>query len=269
MDLSRKLRVEPVEKVRLARHDPGATPGYKSKQSAQKPLERNLGRLRELQYLMYAENKNALLVVLQGVDASGKDGTIRHVMSGLNPQGVSVTPFKEPSAEELDHDYLWRIHRSVPPRGDIGIFNRSHYEDLLVVRVHELVDKSVWSKRFDQINAFEKTLVENGVCILKFFLHISSDEQKERIQERIDDPDRRWKLSPADFSERKFFGAYQEAYEDVLARCSTPWAPWFIVPANHKWYRNLAVSQIIVDTLDGLKMKFPPPMIDLKKYALD
>jgi PPK2 family polyphosphate:nucleotide phosphotransferase len=268
MDLTSKLRIEPGDKVRLAGHDPGATPGYRSKRSAQRTLERNLERLRELQYLMYAENKHALLVVLQGVDAAGKDGTIRHVMSGLNPQGVNVMPFKTPSAEEIDHDYLWRIHRAVPPRGDIGIFNRSHYEDILIVRVHGLVERSVWSRRFDQINAFEKLLVENGVGVLKFFLHISSDEQKDRIQERIDDPTRRWKLSPADFTERRFFGAYQDAYEDVLSRCSTPWAPWYIIPANHKWYRNLAVSQVIVDTLASLKMKFPPATIDLKKYKL-
>ena len=269
MDLSRKLRIEPGRKIRLAQFDPDATPGYRSKESAQKPLERNLARLRELQYLMYAENKYALLVVLQGMDAAGKDGTIRHVMSGLNPQGVSVTPFKAPSAEELDHDYLWRIHRNVPPRGDIGIFNRSHYEDVLVVRVHRLADRDVWSKRFDQINAFEKMLVENNILILKFFLHIGSDEQKKRIQERIDDPNRRWKLSPADFTERKHFGDYQSAYEDVLSKCSTPWAPWFLIPANRKWYRNLAVAEIIVDTLVALKMRFPPATIDLKKYRLE
>src|SRR5262245_54093322 len=269
MDLSRKLKVEPGTKVRLSRIDPDATAGFKSKAAAMKILERSLGRLRELQYLMYAENKNALLVVLQGMDAAGKDGTIRHVMSGLNPQGVSVTPFKTPSAEELDHDYLWRIHRNVPARGDIGIFNRSHYEDLLIVRVHALVARSVWSRRYDQINAFEKILVENGVRVLKFFLHISRDEQKRRIQERIDDPKRRWKLASSDFTERKFFDAYQEAYEDVLSRCSTSWAPWYVVPANRKWYRNLAVSQIIVDTLDGLKMEFPAPTIDLRKYKLE
>jgi len=269
MDMSGKLRIEPGTKVSLSRHDPDATPGAKSKESVQAILARNLATLRELQYLMYAENKNALLVVLQGMDASGKDGTIRHVMSGLNPQGVSVTPFKAPSAEELDHDYLWRIHRRVPPRGDIGIFNRSHYEDLLIVRVHRLVDRSDWSRRYDQINAFEKMLVENGITILKFFLHISSEEQKERIQERIDDPDRRWKLSESDFTERKFFDDYQKAYEDVLTRCSTLWAPWYIVPANRKWYRNFAVSEIIEETLKGLKMKFPRPQIDLKKFRLE
>src|SRR5215813_11561628 len=172
MDLRRKLRIEPGKKIKLSRYDPEATPGFKDKESSLQDLQRNLERLRELQYLMYAENKNALLVVLQGMDAAGKDGTIRNVMSGLNPQGVTVTPFKVPSAEELDHDYLWRIHKNVPPRGDIGIFNRSHYEDLLVVRVHRLVDKSDWSRRYDQINAFEKTLVENDVRVLKFFLHI-------------------------------------------------------------------------------------------------
>src|SRR5262245_10132611 len=269
MDMCGKLRIEPGTKVSLSRHDADATPGARSKQSVQPILARNLETLRELQYLMYAENKHALLVVLQGMDASGKDGTIRHVMSGLNPQGVNVTPFKSPSAEELDHDYLWRIHHRVPARGDIGIFNRSHYEDLLIVRVHRLVDRSDWSRRYDQINAFEKMLVENGVTILKFFLHISSEEQKERIQERIDDPKRRWKLSEPDFTERKFFDDYQKAYEDVLTRCSTPWAPWYLVPANRKWYRNFAVSEIIEETLKGLEMKFPRPQVDLKKLRLE
>ena len=268
MNLSRKLMIEPGSRLRLSRCDPGDTPGFNSKASAARVLEKNLARLAELQYLLYAQNRHALLIVLQGPDASGKDGTIRHVMSGLNPQGVVVTPFKVPSAEELDHDFLWRVHQKVPPRGDIGIFNRSHYEDVLVVRVHELAPREVWSRRYEQINAFEKMLVENDVRILKFFLHIGKDEQKKRIQERIDDPTRNWKLSASDFEERKYFDDYRKAYEDVLSHCSTPTAPWYLVPSNHKWFRNLAVSQIIVEALEELHMKFPPPQIDLSKFRL-
>ena len=268
MNLSRKLMIEPGSRLRLSRCDPGDTPAFNSKASAARVLEKNLARLAELQYLLYAQNRHALLIVLQGPDASGKDGTIRHVMSGLNPQGVVVTPFKVPSAEELDHDFLWRVHQKVPPRGDIGIFNRSHYEDVLVVRVHELAPREVWSRRYEQINAFEKMLVENDVRILKFFLHIGKDEQKKRIQERIDDPTRNWKLSASDFEERKYFDDYRKAYEDVLSHCSTPTAPWYLVPSNHKWFRNLAVSQIIVEALEELHMKFPPPQIDLSKFRL-
>ncbi len=207
-------------------------------------------------------------MVLQAVDAGGKDGTIRHVMSGLNPQGCRVTPFKVPSTEEREHDFLWRIHRAVPPRGEIGIFNRSHYEDLLVARVHHLVPKSVWEQRFDQINAFEKMLAGNDVLILKFFLQISKAEQLRRLQERISDPRKQWKLSEQDFSERAYWDRYMEAYEDLLRRCSTPWAPWFIIPADRKWYRNLAVSQIIADSLGALRMVFPKPTVDLTKLTL-
>jgi PPK2 family polyphosphate:nucleotide phosphotransferase len=203
------------------------------------------------------------------MDAGGKDGTIRHVMSGLNPQGCRVSSFKVPTEEELAHDYLWRIHRAVPGKGEIGIFNRSHYGDVLVVRVHNLVPKRVWSKRYDQINAFENILAENGVTIVKFFLHISKDEQKQRLQERLDDSSKHWKVSAADFEERKYWDDYTEAYEDVLSRCSTPWAPWYVIPANRKWFRNLAVAGILVSTLEDMDMRFPKSKLDLSKFSLD
>ncbi len=202
------------------------------------------------------------------MDTGGKDGTIRHVMSRLNPSGCRVKAFKVPTAEELEHDFLWRVHQAVPPRGDFGIFNRSHYEDVIVVRVHGLKPRSVWEARYDQINAFERHLVENDVTILKFFLHISKDEQKKRIEQRIKDPTKRWKLAPSDFEERKFWNDYQRAYEDALNRCSTKWAPWFIIPADKKWYRNLAVSQIMVEALESMKMKFPKPTFDPSKLKL-
>ena len=222
-------------------------------------------KLDKLQYLLYADHKHALLMVFQGLDAAGKDGTIRHVMSGVNPQGCSVTSFKAPSPEEAAHDYLWRVHHAVPAFGDIGIFNRSHYEDVLIVRVHNLVPKEVWSERYEQINQFEEYLADNNVKILKFFLHISKEEQKKRFMERMDDPDKRWKISEADFNERKFWDDYTKAYEDALERCSTKVAPWFVIPANKKWFRDLAVSHIIVETLEEMKLKFPAPTIDLKK----
>jgi PPK2 family polyphosphate:nucleotide phosphotransferase len=217
---------------------------------------------------MYAEDKRALLIVLQAMDAGGKDGTIRHVMSGLNPQGCTVTSFKKPSEEELDHDYLWRIHHAVPRKGDFGIFNRSHYEDVLVVRVHELVPKSEWSKRYDQINAFEKLLAENHVHVVKFFLHISKEEQLERLQARLEDPTKLWKFQEADAKERQYWDDYMEAFEEALVRCNTPHAPWYVIPANKKWYRNGAVSEILVETLSELDMSFPRPTVDPRRIRL-
>ncbi len=268
MKLSERLLVKPGQRVALSDHDPDDTPGHQRKRDVAPLLEESTARLAELQYLLYAENKRALLIVLQGVDTSGKDGTIRHVMSGLNPQGCRVKSFKVPTSEELDHDFLWRVHPAVPPKGEVGIFNRSHYEEVIVVRVHGLRPRSVWEKRYEQINAFERYLAENDVTILKFFLHISKEEQRKRIQARIDDPKKRWKLSPVDFEERKYWNEYQGAYEDALSRCSTPEAPWFIVPANKKWFRNLAVSNIIGETLDSMRMKFPKPAFDLSRYKL-
>ena len=265
MSLSAILRLKPGHKAKLHHRSPNAAPGIRSKAAAETALAKNMARLAELQYLLYAENKHAVLIVFQAMDAGGKDGTIRHVMSSLNPQGTSVTPFKVPTAEEAKHDFLWRIHKATPRVGEFAIFNRSHYEDVLVVRVHNLVPKAVWSDRYEQINTFEKLLAESHVKIFKFFLHISKDEQKKRFQQRLDDPDRQWKISEADFDERKFWDEYTGAYEDALTRCSTPHAPWYIIPANKKWFRNLAVSHIIAEALEGMRMKFPPPSIDVKK----
>ena len=264
-NFSKELMVKPGKKVKLADYDPENTLGWDKGHKMKASLAKSLARLDKLQYLLYAEHKRALLIVLQGRDAAGKDGTIRHVMSGVNPQGCTVASFKKPTPDEMSHDYLWRIHRAVPEYGDIGIFNRSVYEDVLVVRVHNLVPKDVWSRRYDQINEFEELLHANRIKIVKFFLHISKDEQKKRFQQRIDDPDRRWKISQADFDERKFWDDYTAAYQDVLAKCSTDHAPWFIIPANKKWFRNLAVSHIIAETLESMDMKFPPPTIDVKK----
>jgi len=268
MKFTNRLVVTPGTKVKLSKYDPEETLGWDKGHKMKASLEKTIERIDEAQYLLYAEHKHALLIVLQGMDASGKDGVIRHVMRGLNPQGCVVTPFKKPSIEEASHDYLWRIHKAVPPAGDIGIFNRSHYEDVLVVRVHDLVKKEVWSKRYDQINGFEQMLRENHVRTLKFFLHISKDEQKRRFQERIDDKKRRWKISEADFAERKFWDEYTSAYEDALTRCSTAAAPWFVIPANKKWFRNLAVSHIIAETLEDMKMKFPTATVDVSKIKL-
>jgi PPK2 family polyphosphate:nucleotide phosphotransferase len=264
-NFTKELIVTPGKKVKLSKSDPDETLGWEKSQATKVSLAKALERLDGLQYLLYAERKRSLLIVLQGLDAGGKDGTIRSVMSGVNPQGCRVTSFKTPSAEEAAHDYLWRAHIAVPEYGDIGIFNRSHYEDVLVVRVHELVPKEVWSKRYDQINHFEKILTQNNVKILKFFLHISKDEQKKRLMERIDEPNKRWKISEADFNERKFWDDYTKAYEDALERCSTDEAPWYIVPSNKKWFRNLAVSHIIVETLQNMHMEFPKPTVDVKK----
>jgi PPK2 family polyphosphate:nucleotide phosphotransferase len=254
--LADELVVTPGKKVRLDRIDPNDTHGI-DKAAAEKRFNKDCADLLELQTVLYAEARRSVLVVLQGIDASGKDGTIRHVMSGLNPQGVTVTSFKAPDGEEKRHDYLWRVHRAVPEWGKIGIFNRSHYEDVLVVRVHDLVPKAVWSKRFEQINDFERMLTESGVRILKFFLWIGKDEQKKRFEARLDDPTKNWKFSADDTKERKFWDEYIVAYEDMLAKCSTEAAPWYVVPANHKWFRNLAVAQILRDEMRGMKLAYP------------
>lgn len=267
-NFSEEMIATPGKKVKLGKWDPEDTLGWEKNREAKANLEKMIEKLDGLQYLLYAEHKHALLIVLQGLDAAGKDGTIRHVMSGVNPQGCRVTSFKKPTSEELAHDFLWRVHKAVPPIGDIGIFNRSHYEDVLVVRVHDLVPKDVWSRRYDEINEFERTLDENNVKILKFFLHISKGEQKSRFQQRIDDKDRRWKISEADFAERKYWDDYTKAYEAALTNCSTKRAPWYIIPSNKKWFRNLAVSHIIAETLEGLHMKFPAPTVDVSKIKL-
>jgi PPK2 family polyphosphate:nucleotide phosphotransferase len=263
-----KLLVPPGKKVKVEHIDPDDTHGVHKAQAAA-ILAKNLKRLSVLQYLLYAEGRRAVLVVLQGIDAGGKDGTIRHVMSGLNPQGVRVTPFKVPEGAEKRHDYLWRIHNALPEYGQIGIFNRSHYEDVLVVRVHGLVPKSVWSKRYKQINDFESMLTENGVRIVKCLLYISREEQAKRFRLRLEDRRKNWKFSAADLKEREYWDAYIEAYNEALAKCSTKEAPWYVIPANHKWFRNLAVSQILVETLESMKLQYPKPSADLSKIQFE
>ena len=261
--------VKPKQNIKLKDIDPDDTGKFKQKQEAKELLEQNIERMAELQNILYAEGKHALLIVLQALDAGGKDGTIRSIMSGVNPQGVRVTSFKRPTEEELAHDFLWRIHKAVPRRGMIGIFNRSHYEDVLVVRVHDLVSKSVWQKRYQHINNFERLLADNSVTILKFYLHISKEEQKERLQARLDTPHKRWKFDPRDLDERKLWADYMEAFEAALSKCSTAYAPWHIVPANKKWYRNLIISEKIVETLEGLKLKYPEPPAGLDGIVIE
>lgn len=261
------LRVTPGSKVKLSKYDPNDDLSW-DRESAEPRLQKNRDEMAELHDLLYAADKYGLLVVLQGMDTCGKDGTVRHVLTGLNPQGCKVTSFKVPSTTEADHDYLWRVHEAVPARGEIGVFNRSHYEEVLVTRVIGTVSAELAEKRFRQINAFERHLVENDIKILKFFLHISRDEQRERLRARIDDPRKNWKFSEMDLEVRSQWDAYQKAYGDLLGACSTADAPWYIVPANRKWVRNLVVSELIVETLRGLKMKWPKPKIDLSKIAV-
>ena len=268
MKLSERFKVKPGSNVRLARWDPDDTAGFPDRQSVETKTQKNLKRLSELEYLLYAENKRSILIVLQAMDAGGKDGAIRHITSSLNPQSCKVIPFKTPCEHELAHDFLWRIHQEAPRKGEIRIFNRSQYEDVLIVRVHNLVPKSVWSERYDQINVFEEILAHNDTHILKFYLHISQEEQLERFRARLKDPTRHWKVDPADFEERKHWDDYMRAYEAVLSRCSTPHAPWFIIPANKKWFRNVALSEILVEHLSSLPMHFPEPATDLSKIKL-
>ena len=263
------VKVKPGQKIRLKDIDPNNTGQFKSKDEARAQLTQNIEQIAELQNILYAENKHALLIVLQAMDAGGKDGTIRSIMSGINPQGVRVTSFKQPTVEELAHDFLWRIHQAVPPRGMIGIFNRSHYEDVLVVRVHNLVAKKVWQQRYGHINNFERTLTDSGVTILKFYLHISKDEQKERFQARLNQPHKRWKFNASDLPERARWDDYMQAFEDVFEQCSPKAAPWYIVPANKKWARNVSISAIILKTLQQLDMKYPEPAADLDKIVIE
>ena len=255
-------RVKAGSHLKFTDHDADDTGDYKrndqGKEKAKVKAAGLIGKLDLLQERLYANGARSLLIVLQGMDTSGKDGTISHVMSGVNPQGCKVVSFKTPSAEELRHDFLWRVHQKAPARGEIGIFNRSHYEDVLITRVHGLVSDKVVKQRFDQIKEFEDLLTENGTTILKFFLHISKDEQKARLEERIRDPEKRWKFSEGDLEERKLWQEYMAAFEDVLSATSTGHAPWFIVPANHKWYRNLVVAERVVSALEEMKLGMPP-----------
>lgn len=264
MDYRKTFLVEPGAKVKLADFDPGLTPKHEHKKAALDEVSRCLQTLDQLQLTLYAEHKHALLIVLQGLDAAGKDGTVRHVLTGMNPEGCRVTNFKQPTQQERDHDFLWRVHPHTPARGEVAIFNRSHYEDVLVVRVHDLVPRSVWSKRFDLINDFERNLyVENDTTIVKFFLHISKEEQLARFAKRLDDPQRQWKISEGDYREREYWDAYMAAFEDVLHKTSTAHAPWFVIPSNHKWFRNLAISRILVETLEAMRIELPKPTVDL------
>ena len=250
--------VEPGSKVRLGKLDPGDTSGFGGdKRDGEKEIDSVTGRLDPLQELLYAEHKHSLLVVLQGMDSAGKDGTIRRVFEGVNPEGVRVAHFGKPSAEELDHDYLWRAHKQVPGKGEIVIFNRSHYESVLVERVHSLVPEKTWRRRYRQIVEFERMLNEEGTTILKFFLHIDKKEQAKRFQDRLDDPTKHWKFSYLDYNERSYWKDYTRAYEDALEKTSTDRAPWYIVPSDHPWFRDLVVSQAIVEALESLGMKYP------------
>jgi len=268
MNFSDRFRVKPGRKVELAEIDAGYHADYEDEEAAAAEQRKYDQRLTELQAMMYAENKHSLLVVLQAMDAGGKDGTLRHVMEAWNPQGCSVVGFKVPTSEELAHDFLWRIHKMTPRKGHITVFNRSHYEDVLVVRVHSLVPEEVWSKRYNDINNFERSLVNSGTSIVKFFLHIDSQEQLERFGDRLNEADKQWKISDADYEEREYWDDYQEAFEAALSKCSFNYAPWYIIPSNRKWFRNLAISQILVETMEGWKMKFPDPSVDLTAIRL-
>jgi PPK2 family polyphosphate:nucleotide phosphotransferase len=258
-----RYRVKPGLRVSLDGIEAKETLAFRGgKREAEDAIGRLNRKLDELQELLYAEHRHQVLVVLQGMDTSGKDGTIRHVFEGVNPQGVKVSSFKKPTPLELDHDFLWRIHQCLPAKGEIVIFNRSHYEDVLAVRVHNLVPRPVWESRYESINNFEKMLYHEGVTILKFFLHISREEQKKRLQERLDDTKKHWKFSAADLAERKLWSDYRKAYEAILSRTSTDYAPWYILPSDKKWYRNLAVATILVEALEALDMKYPKGDVD-------
>jgi PPK2 family polyphosphate:nucleotide phosphotransferase len=266
----KRYRVKPGVRVRLKDWDPEATPAWdRDKEEAEAEIAKLRQRLQDLQEILYAEHKQRVLMVLQAMDTAGKDSTIRGVFEGVNPQGVRVANFKAPTPIERDHDYLWRIHPHVPGKGEITVFNRSHYEDVLVVRVHNLVPDAVWKKRYDQIVAFEKMLADEGVTILKFYLHIDKAEQKKRLEDRLADPTKHWKFNPADIEERKLWPRYMSAYEDLLSKTSTDEAPWHIVPAHRKWYRNLIVLSTLVKTLEGLKMKYPEPAKGLDKIVIE
>ena len=263
-------RVKPGSKVDLSQIDPGSTPGFKGKRKeADARLLALTERLEVLQESLWAEHKHKVLVVLQGTDTSGKDGTISHVFEGVNPLGVRVAAFKAPTPEELDHDFLWRVHAKVPGQGEMVIFNRSHYEDVLVARVMELVPPEVWRRRYDQINDFERLLTQTGTVVLKFFLYISKDEQAKRLQERLDDPLKQWKFRKGDLIDRVHWDEYVKAYEDALAHTSTKHAPWYVVPADKKWYRNLVVAEILVKALEELKIATPEPEEDLKGIVIE
>lgn len=262
-----QYKIEPGKKFKLDDWSPDDLGDYEGKkQKGIEKLAEYRAEIDSLQELLYSEHKHRLLVVFQAMDGGGKDGTIRAVFDGVNPQGVRVASFKAPTPAELDHDYLWRIHEQTPGKGEIVVFNRSHYEDVLVVRVHNLVPKEVWKKRYQQINDFEKTLADEGTTILKFFLNISLEEQKTRFLERLEMPEKRWKFKAGDLEERKYWADYMQAFEEAIQKTSTKWAPWYVVPANRNWYRNLVVAKVIADTLRGMKMQYPNPQIDIEAF---
>ena len=266
MNLAKRLKVEPGSKVKLSDIDPDFHGTHESEDEAKAELQHNLDRITELQRKLYADRHHCLLIVLQGIDGAGKDGTCWHVVGAMDPQGVSVAGFKQPTAEERDHDFLWRVHPHAPGLGQVAVFNRSHYEDVLVVRVHDLVPKHVWKQRFEFINNWERLLVEEkNTTILKFFLYISKDEQLSRFKDRLDDPTRQWKISDSDYSERKLWDKYIDAFEAAISKCSTEHAPWFVIPSNHKWFRNLAVSEIVVRAMEDMNLSLPKPTVDLQK----
>ncbi|MDX1373322.1 MAG: polyphosphate kinase 2 family protein [Nitrososphaeraceae archaeon] len=268
--IQRSLVIKPGKtagKLKLKDWDPMYDAG-KKREDAEIELLHFSRKISKLQYKLFAASSQSLIIILQGVDTSGKDGTIRHVMGALNPQSCYVKPFRVPTTEDLSHDYLWRIHIAVPSKGQIAIFNRSHYEDIIEVRVRNLVPKNKVMLRYRQINDFERYLSENNITILKFFLYISKDEQKKRLQERIEDRTKYWKISEGDFEDRKYWDKYMEYYEEALNKCSTKWAPWYIIPANLKWFRNWAVAQIITETLNNMKLKHPQPKIDVSKLVI-
>jgi PPK2 family polyphosphate:nucleotide phosphotransferase len=264
MDYRKQFLVKPGGKVRLDKIDPDYKGTQLSHEQATPEIAKNVARMDRLQYLLYADGDQSLLVVLQAMDAGGKDGVVRHIFSGMNPQGTNSVAFKQPSKLEAAHDFLWRIHANAPAKGEVVIFNRSHYEDVLIVRVHDLAPKSVWSKRYEMINDFEKQLSASGTHILKFYLHISPEEQLARFKARLDDPARHWKISESDYSERELWPKYTQAFEDALEKTSTAYAPWYVIPANHKWFRDLAISTIVVDTMKGMGLKLPPTQVDIE-----
>jgi len=263
------FKVTPGEPLDLSAHDPDSKSGFEGgKEEGKEAMPPLRSRLAELQERLWAESSSALLVVIQAIDTGGKDGTIRHVFSGVNPQGVHVRRFGMPSEEELAHDYLWRVHAETPELGSITIFNRSHYEDVLVVRVHRLVPKERWEKRYRHIREFERLLADEGTRIVKLYLNISADEQKERLQARLDEPDKHWKFSRVDLNDRALWDEYQAAFSDALERTSTDYAPWYVVPANRKWYRNLVVSRILIETLEDMGPNYPEPEQGLDRVTL-
>jgi PPK2 family polyphosphate:nucleotide phosphotransferase len=261
MGLNQNFIVKPGTAANIARIPTDATGGI-TKEEGLKRLAANQEKINALQEKLFAEHKQSLLIILQGMDAGGKDGTIKAIGGAMNPQGLRVHSYKAPAGEEAEHDFLWRHHRDAPGKGLVSIFNRSHYEEVLIVRVRGFVPEETWKKRYDQINNFEKTLSENGTHVLKFFLHIGKDEQLKRLGERLDDPSKHWKVAESDFTERQKWDDYAQAYEDALTKCSTPHAPWHIIPADRKWYRNYVISQIVVDYLEGLNMQYPKPAVD-------